>query len=234
MKVDRSLRAARAAVFAAVCVGVSAAGHALMSGCPIPAWALVAGVLLAGGAGYVLGGRQRGFGTIAGLMLAGELGLHLLFAAAQDMRGEAASPTPAMPGMAGMAGTGPMPGMVMPHAVSASAWLCGPAAAGASGGHDAMPRMPIHGSAGMITAHVAAGLLCAWWLCRGEAATFRLLQSLAIFAAPLLVIVWPEAPVIPDLTARVPDDSDEHAPTGRGLLVHAVVRRGPPAPVFSM
>jgi len=231
MDVDWSLRTARAAVFAAACVGVSAAGHVWMSGLMIPAWALLAALLAVGAAGYGLAGRQRGFVAIAGLMLFGEFGLHLLFSASQ--RTTTGGAMSSMPGMANM------PGMVMPHPVSASAWLCGGGkfAADASSGHGVMSSMPWmseHGAAGMIAVHVVAGLLCAWWLGRGEAATFRLLRSLVVFAAPLLVIIWPVAPVVSDLTARVPDDSDEHAPTVCGLLVHAVVRRGPPSPVFCM
>lgn len=237
MEIGRSLRATRAAVFAAACVGVSAAGHVWMSGSEIPAWTLLAAVFVAGGAGYALGGRQRGFAVIAGLMLAGELGLHLMFTAAQSARGES---MPSTPGMPGMQGTGPMPGMIMSHSVPASAWLCGgKAAAGASGGHGAMSSLPWMsghgGSAGMIAVHAVAGLLCAWWLWCGEAATFRLLRVLAQFALPLLVVLWPEALAVADLTAaRVPDERGEHAPTRRRLLGHAVVRRGPPAPVFCM
>lgn len=230
MEVDRSLRTARAAVFAAACVGVSAAGHVWMSGSTLPAWALLVALFAAGAAGYGLGGRQRGFASIAGSMLVGEFGLHLLFSAAQHATAGVMSPMAKMPDM---------PGIVMPHPVPASAWLCGGGrfAADASSGHGAvssMPWMSAHGSAGMIAVHATAGLLCAWWLRRGEVATFRLLRDLARFAAPLLVIVWPAAPLVSDLTARVPEDSDEHAPTGWSLLVHAVLRRGPPAPVFCM
>jgi hypothetical protein len=230
MEVDRTLRAVRATVFAAACVGVSAAGHIWMSGGAIAAWALVVAVLAVGGAGYALAGRQRGFTSIAGLMLAGELGLHLLFTAAQNASSGMEPSTQWVPDMSRI---------IMAHPLPASAWLCGHGmnATGTSSGQGAMASMPwmsAFGSAGMIGVHVCAGLLCAWWLRRGEAATFRLLRSLAQFALPLLVIVWRGAAAIPDLTAHVADDLDDDAPTGRRLLVHAVIRRGPPAPVFSM
>ena len=104
MEVGRSLRGARAAVFAAACVGVSAAGHVWMSSAPIAAWALVVAVSAVGAAAYALGGRQRGFASIAGLMLAGEAGLHLLFSASQRVGGM---------GGAGTSGT----------AASAASWL---------------------------------------------------------------------------------------------------------------
>lgn len=238
MKIGRSLRGTRAAVFAVACVGVSAAGHVWMSGAAIPAWALALALVVVGGAGYAVAGRQRGFAPIAGLMLAGELGLHLLFAAAQKTGDGGAMPS--MPGMPDMPGMTSMPGMVMPHPVPAAAWLCGHGKAGL--GMDGVSPAPLssmgwmsaHHSAGMIAVHVVAGVLCAWWLWRGEAAAFRLLRALAQFAVPLLVIVWPGVLVVADLTSTVPDDRDERAPAGRRLLVHAVVRRGPPACVFSM
>lgn len=234
MEIDRSFRASRAAVFAVACVGVSAAGHVWMSESSIPAWALFAAVLAAGGAGYALAGRQRGFAPIAGLMLVGELGLHLLFAVAQHAAAGSMSSPSSMSGMPGMAGMPAMPGMIMRHPVPAAAWLCGgETGAGGSAGRGLMAPMAwmsAHGSAGMIAVHAAAGLLAAWWLRRGEAAAFRLLRALAQFALPLLVLVWPGAPVAADLTARVPEDRGE--PLIGRVLVHAVVRRGPPTPVF--
>jgi hypothetical protein len=230
MEIGRSLRTARAAVFAAVCVSVSAAGHVWMSGPSIPAWALCVAVLSVGGAGYALSGRQRGFASIAPLMLTGQLGLHLLFAAGQHTVGGTMAAMPGMPDMSRI---------IMPRPVPASAWLCGGAmtASGASPGHGmaaTMAWMTAYGSAGMIAVHAAAGLLAAWWLCRGEAAVFRLLNSFARFALPLLMLAWPGALTVPDLTAGVAVDAHERAPSGRVLLVHALVRRGPPAPVFCM
>lgn len=230
MEIGRSLRTARAAVFAAVCVSVSAAGHVWMSGPSIPAWALCIAVLAVGGTGYALAGRQRGFASIAPLMLTGQLGMHLLFTASQHTAG---ATMPAMPGMPDMSR------IIMPHPVPASAWLCGGGmtASGASSGHGvtaSMAWMTAYDSAGMIAVHAAAGLLAAWWLYRGEAAVFRLLQSFARFALPLLILAWPGAPWVPDLTAGMAVDANEHVPSGRVLLVHALVRRGPPAPVFCM
>lgn len=233
MEIDRPLRGARATVFAVACVGVSAAGHVWMSGAAVPAWALLAALLAVGGAGYALAGRQRGFASIAGLMLAGELGLHLLFTAAQHA-GVAASSS-----MSGMPGMPPMPGMIVSHPVPAAAWLCGGGKTGLGGPgsqtvSSSMASMSAHGAVGMIAVHVAAGLLCAWWLRRGEIAVFRLLRVLARFAAPLLVIVWPGARMVLDFSFSVPNHRGERAPTYRRLLVDAVVRRGPPPPLFCM
>ncbi|MBR7834465.1 hypothetical protein KDL01_14415 [Actinospica durhamensis] len=257
MEVGRSLRGARAAVFAAACVGVSAAGHAWMSDAPIAAWALVVAVLAVGGAAYALGGRQRGFASIAGLMLVGELGLHLLFSAAQQASVHVASGAFGVSGASGSSATVWMPDMSrikMAYALPAVDWLCGHgmadmhdmAAGGTSAGSGSMASMSwvtsmpwmtwlaTHGAAGMIGVHVVAGLLCAWWLRRGEAAMFQLLRALAGFAVPLLVFFVSSARPVLDFTVVVPDDTRAHVPSARGFLVHALVRRGPPTPVFSM
>lgn len=246
MKVDRSLRGARTTVLAVACVGVSAAGHVWMSGAAIPVWALVGALLAVGGAGYLMAGRQRGFAPIAGLMLVGELGLHLLFTAAQHAAwatGSAMSSMISMSSMPGMSRTSAtasasasVPGLIMRHPVPAAAWLCGGGKTGPAGGSPlaaaAMPWLSAHGSARMVAVHVVAGLLCAGWLRRGEAATFRLLRALARFAPPLLALVWPAVPAVGDLTASTPHDADEQAPTRHRLLVHSMARRGPPTPVF--
>lgn len=225
MEVDRSLRAARAVVFAAACVGVSAGGHVWMSGATIPAFALLAAVVTATVAGCGLAGRERGFASIAGLMLAGEFGLHLLFTWAQHAT---AAPSSAMWAMTGMNG---MPGMGMATAPTGGVGRPGFATATSP-----MPDwMSAHGSVGMVAVHAAAGLVCAWWLWRGETAVFRLLRTLAYRAAPLLVLLLsPLPPVMPDRGAAVPDGREARSPATTRLLVHAVVRRGPPAPVFCM
>lgn len=256
MEVGRSLRGVRAAVFAAACVGVSAAGHVWMSRTPAAAWALVVAVLAVGGAGYALGGRQRGFASIAGLMLAGEAGLHLLFSSAQRTTSattaSASSATSWLPDMSRIK---------MAHPIPAVDWLCGhgmdamraaavsgvgssgstagtvSGSTGSGSGSTAMAAMPwmaSHGSAGMIGVHVVAGLLCAWWLRRGEAAAFQLMRALAGFVVPLLVFRVSVPRTVLDFTAVVPDDAEAHAPNARRFLVHALVRRGPPVPVFSM
>jgi hypothetical protein len=193
MIIGRSLRGARAAVFAVACVGLSAAGHVWRSGESVPLWAVIVAVLAVGGAGYALAGRQRGFVPIAALMLAGELALHLLFTAAQHASGWGTTSMPTSQGSA-----------------------------------SAMALMSGLGSAGMIAVHGATGLICSWWLRCGEAATFRLLRSLAVLTAPLFVLLWPCAVAVPDFTLRTsPGRGAETAPT-RLLLVHALVRRGPP------
>jgi hypothetical protein len=233
--VGRSLRGARATVFAVACVGLSAAGHVWMSGEAVPLWSLALAFAVLAGAGYALAGRQRGFLSISALMLVGELGQHLLFCAAQDMASAssasaASSSVPALPSF--------ISGRVLPL----SDWICGMASSASSSGMsargdgslgarlaaDLMTGQAGRGDVGMIAAHAAAGMLCAWWLRCGEAAVFRTLRWLATLAAPALLLLWPATLVVPDFRrAAVPRDDRALGRYNR-LLSTLVVRRGPP------
>ena len=210
MTSDWSLRAARAAMFAALCVGVSAGGHIAMSHQPIPWWALGAAAEATGFAAFAMARRQRGFPAIAALMLGGELVLHLLFSFAQDGPVTSALPMP-------MSGSMVMPGS-MPMSGSMSMPMSGPMSG------------PGHGGVGMLAAHVAAGLVCAWWLRCGETAVFGLLRTLVLCTAPMLLPSRPRPLAVPRRAAFVPAGySTPPVDTGRHLLEHALVRRGPPA-----
>lgn len=126
MRAAPGFRLTRAAVFAVVCAGVSAAGHALSGHTTLTPSAFTAGLALALALGYALAGRERTLPVILGAMLAGETGLHLLFGAlAPGM--DAAGPAVADPAMSGhpMAAHGGL-GMVFAHAwagLLASWWL---------------------------------------------------------------------------------------------------------------
>ncbi|MET8379565.1 hypothetical protein [Streptomyces microflavus] len=74
------LRLMRAAVFTAVCVVLSAAGHAFAAGTPVPAWTLVAGFLGILAVAAALAGRERSLPSIAGALAGGQVALHVLFA----------------------------------------------------------------------------------------------------------------------------------------------------------
>jgi hypothetical protein len=203
--VDWRLRGARAAIFAAVCVGLSAAGHVWMSGDGVPGWALALAFAAIAATGYALAGRQRGFASIASLMLLGELGQHLLFTSAQIQAQDARA----------------IPEFVSGRVVPASAWICGMSHSGMG-----------HGTGGiaMIVAHAVAGLVCAWWLRNGEAAVFRLLQTLGALAAPLLSLIWPDTLVVPD-HQRTPPPAEGHLVARHTRLLSTVLaRRGPPCP----
>ncbi|MFC7586597.1 hypothetical protein ACFQYP_24800 [Nonomuraea antimicrobica] len=76
----RVSRLARAAVFAAVCVVVSAAGHVLAGGAPVAVAALCAGVVAAFVPAFALGARERGPEVVVGVTAGVQILLHELFA----------------------------------------------------------------------------------------------------------------------------------------------------------
>ncbi|MER6946754.1 hypothetical protein ABT294_22240 [Nonomuraea sp. NPDC000554] len=76
---ERVSRLARAAVFAAVCVVMSAGGHALAGGAPVTAPTLFAGVVAAFVLAFVLSGRERGPEVIIGVTAGAQILLHELF-----------------------------------------------------------------------------------------------------------------------------------------------------------
>ncbi|MBZ4017049.1 hypothetical protein, partial [Streptomyces purpurogeneiscleroticus] len=197
-------RAVRAALFAAVCVVLAAAGHAAMSGAAVPPGVLAAALAAVGAAAWLAAGRQRGLPAIAGGVLTVQTVLHLAFAAAQETEaahtvhtGNTAHMTAHMGGMTGVQGTGGMQDM---HAMTP----------------------------GMTAAHLLAALLCALWLRRGEAAFFQLLWCVAAlaFRALRLVVAVCRAPA-PVRKARTPERTRPRVPRWE-LIADAVSRRGPP------
>lgn len=86
-----------------------------------------------------------------------------------------------------------------------------------------------HGSLGMIAVHGAAGLLCAWWLYRGERAVFGLLWIVALKVPILALFDEGEPAVIVPILPRLPS-----IPRPALLvawcepLAYVLVRRGPP------
>jgi hypothetical protein len=77
------LRILRAAVFAAVCVVLAAAGHTLASCATVPLWSLGAGFLGAVLVAVPLAGRRRSLTGIAVLLTIGQTALHALFGLGQ-------------------------------------------------------------------------------------------------------------------------------------------------------
>ncbi|MFC7306029.1 hypothetical protein ACFQVC_17605 [Streptomyces monticola] len=77
------LRLLRAVVFAAVCVALSAGGHALASCAAVPLWTLGAGFLTVLTVAVPLAGRPRSLPGIATGLALGQLGLHALFGLGQ-------------------------------------------------------------------------------------------------------------------------------------------------------
>ncbi|MGZ3100161.1 hypothetical protein [Streptomyces sp. H72] len=76
-------RVLRAAVFAAVCVVLAAAGHTLASCATVPSWSLGVGFLGAVVVAAPLAGRRRSLPCIVVLLTVGQTALHLLFGLGQ-------------------------------------------------------------------------------------------------------------------------------------------------------
>lgn len=162
----------RAATFAAVCLGLGAGAHTMMSGAAIPTWALAVGGLLAYlPARYAAGRGERGLLGIAGLMGGLQVAFHVLFSIAQHTGGTAGS-SGSMPGMAMSAGMKMPAGMPMPAATAAAA----------------STPVGLHMSSGMLLGHALAALVCAWWLRRGEAAVHALFRGAGGWIARHLVV----------------------------------------------
>jgi hypothetical protein len=229
-------RTVRAAVFAAVCVLLAAVGHIMMSCCGVPWWALLAGIVATGGAGWVLAGRERGLTPIVTLVVGAQTVLHWGFSLAQSAVASTASGSGAM----SMGSTGHdmgsmnMSSMDMSgiHAHSTSlqmhmgmhhsAHMGADAEVGL--GHWLVSGIP---SLGMSGAHLVAAVLCGLWLGYGERVAHRLLRAVAGWlAAPLRLVltlsVLPRRPRRPLRRTR-----SRWAPY-RLHLVHAITIRGPP------
>lgn len=247
LAVSRPLRAARAAVFAAVCVVLSAAGHAFMTSAPLPTWTVAAGFAGVFVIAYALAGRERSWAGIAALLAVGQVGLHTLFSF-----GMAASATP----MAGhQSGGAPLSILdrllcgsrdASGHITLPPGWSARDIVASAGLDPDAVGALPTpaadtaHGSGpmlfdgglGMLAAHLVAAVAAAWWLRRGEAALFGVLTRLHSAAvAPLRAVLALLFGTVP--AGRVPSPVRRARRTASmpraAHLRHDVVRRGPPA-----
>ncbi|MFJ5708930.1 hypothetical protein [Streptomyces sp. NPDC093105] len=245
-------RLLRAAVFTAVCVVLSALGHALAACAGIAPWTLLAGFLGVFGFTLLLTGRERSLGFVVAALAGGQLGLHLLFGLgrrqqlALDTQADdtlvrmaaklvcgagAASLTPGdAAGILDRAGIDPV-------AAQAHAGMHG-AAAAAPGA--LLPSLP------MVLGHLLAALVAGWLLRRGDLALVRLVELSGQGAAELaestlvrslraalrlvrvllagLATLAPAGP-----RGRLRTASDSAPPPVAGALQHTVIRRGPPA-----
>ncbi len=207
VRAGAGLRVLRAAVFAAACVALAAAGHAWASGVSVPACALAAAWCAVFAVAAPMAGRERSLPGISVLLAGAQAVLHVMFSAGQWWcSGSGAPAAPA--GGRGAAvvalaerlvcgGGGPV--RLTPAGAAALVRRAGidpstlPAGGGAhaAGGAAAMTGMP--GMAGsamsfgwtMILGHAAAALLAGWLLRRGEAALWRLVRLSADVAGRL-------------------------------------------------
>ncbi|MFD7027609.1 hypothetical protein ACFWAR_06220 [Streptomyces sp. NPDC059917] len=208
MRAGAGLRILRAAVFTAVCVVLSAVGHALASCATVPWWTLCAGFLAVFAVASLLAGRRRTLPGLAGALAVGQLGLHTLFGLGQHGAASASTGSAA-------AGASAQAASDTSLAALAARLICGgnsvplsPAdarqvleTAGLNPAAVAVPAHEAHAhvaqavtapstgllSLPMLLGHLAAALVAGWLLSRGDAALFRLveLSRLAAPAAPV-------------------------------------------------
>jgi hypothetical protein len=180
------VRAARAAVFAAVCMVLTVTGHSVATGHQVAPSALGAGFVAAFGMGLAVGGRERSQGAITLCVYAGQLGLHLLFGVgvrSHPVGVEASAMAATMNHMSHLAGMPGMPG-------------------------SGMPGMAAHSGLAMVLTHLGAGTVAGWWLRGGETACWRLLRRMEATATATLraavrrILAGPELAPVPDLWCR--------------------------------
>ncbi|MGV9319525.1 hypothetical protein [Streptomyces sp. NPDC003660] len=188
------VRLLRAAVFAAVCVVLAAAGHTVASCANVPLWTLGAGFLGSLLVMAPLAGRARSVPAIAALLALGQLALHALFGLGQHTAQPMASMGTAHSGAADdemvqraaqlLCGAGPAtltPGhayrlLLDARLIDASGRFTDRAPtgghaydmAGSSAGW--LPSLP------MLLGHLLAALAVGWLLRRGDLAVLRLIE----------------------------------------------------------
>ncbi|MFD5624392.1 hypothetical protein [Streptomyces yangpuensis] len=217
-------------MFAALCVLLAATGHMLMSGAPVPWWALSFGFVATAGTAWSLAGRERGILAVTVTAVAVQTVLHSGFSLAQSL-----TRAPAEPAMQAMP-AGAEAALHAHHALHATAAAASAPAAGratgaghmAGGGHEAS-AMPVvlMSPAGMVLAHLLAAVLCGLWLAHGERGLFRVVRAVAArLRVPLRLLLRPVTPAHRP-RPRVRRRRRTRAPR-QLLLVHAITTRGPP------
>ncbi|WP_171164865.1 hypothetical protein [Streptomyces sp. I05A-00742] len=190
------LRLTRAAVFTAVCVLLSAVGHALASCAAVPVWTLAAGFAAVFALVAPLAGRERSLPGIAVCLAVGQVALHALFALGQ--RGPEAVPRRSghdgpLVSFAGrlLCNARPPASPAEARRILTDAGLDPAAAQGAQGIQGAQGAHGAQGNASgvlegvahaltpslpMLLGHVLAALAVGWLLRRGEVALWRVVR----------------------------------------------------------
>ncbi|WP_267241989.1 hypothetical protein [Streptomyces sp. PR69] len=234
MTAGRGTRAVRAAVFAVVCVLLASLGHAVMSGTPVPGWAMAAGCAATAAAAWAPARRERGLGAVTAATVAVQTLLHSGFSLAQAAEGTAAAPGGRASVVDGWLGHVTSGALGTLHPAGGMAVSGGHGQAGHAGQAVDAGAALVHGAAGvtplgMVAAHLLAALICGLWLAHGERAAFRVLRAVAAWvAAPLRVPLWVALPPSRGVRVRCRRGHAVWVPRRR-LLVYATPLRGPPA-----
>lgn len=239
-------------MFTAVCVVLSALGHALAACAGIALWTVVAGLLGVFGVTVLFAGRERSLGFVVGALAGGQLGLHLLFGLGQRQLALSGQADDALVRMAARLVCGAGTASLSPTDATRVLTDAGldPAASHAHMGHAAalvtapsgelLPGLP------MLLGHLVAALATGWLLRRGDHALGRLVElseqgatelaegalvrslRAALRLVRALLAGLPTAPGTgPRRALRAP--SDPSPPPVAEALQHTVIRRGPPA-----
>ncbi|MFD5227668.1 hypothetical protein ACFWJ5_03895 [Streptomyces qaidamensis] len=247
-----TLRILRAAVFAAVCVVLAGAGHALASCDGIPLWTLGAGFLGVVAVAAPLAGRVRSLAGITGMLAVGQTVLHTLFGLGQH-------------GTAAVTSSVPAGGSDAALVQQAARFVCGTTAAAISpaqahriltearvrpspGAHTHLSVDTLSESASlwpslpMLLGHVLAALAAGWLLRHGDLALLRLteLSAQGVAEGALMRSLRAALALVRALRAGLPGAPEARPrpacaarpapPMPRTLaLQHSVIRRGPPA-----
>lgn len=219
----------RAAAFAALCVVMSSTTHILLSRTPLPLPVLLAAAVAIFAVAYALGGRERGFVSIAAALIPLELASDTLFNAGQHTcYGPGGGPVTGSwrslheaiicggGGTGGVFGAGSLTGTSLTGAAFGGGSLAERTAASAA-------RLSVSPWL-LLTAHLVVGLAAACLLRCGEAWLHR--SARAVFR-PLLVAL---ALLHRTVRERPAPPAAAPAPAARALplLLHSLVRRGPP------
>ncbi|MFJ4712830.1 hypothetical protein [Streptomyces sp. NPDC088785] len=245
------LRMLRAAVFAAVCVVLSAAGHVLGSTATVPLWTLGLGSLLAFCAALPLAGRERSLPGIAATLGAGQIALHSLFGLGQQhgsMAMDTAPPSVVERAAQLMCGAG-----ASALSPAQARRILDDAGVQAAGGHHDMvmgggSSMALLPSLPMLIGHLLAAAGAGWLLRHGDLALGRIVRlsrhsaqgvaaaarARALRAALALVrALRAGLPGAPGVLPRAARTGFVAPPAPRAAaLAHSVIRRGPPADAF--
>ncbi|WTI81561.1 hypothetical protein OG338_14975 [Streptomyces sp. NBC_00726] len=246
-------------MFAAVCVALSAAGHALAACATVPWWTLLAGFLGVLAVAVPLAGRERALPSITAALAGGQLALHTLFGLGTHTTAPGTTGDDALVRFAAslVCGAGPQQlnaadarhivgtAGIDPAAVTAQAHQhlaaapSGPAWATPAGLLHTLPGLP------MLLGHLLAALATGWLLRRGEVALFRLARLSAhgaqqVAAGARLRALRDAFRLVAALRSgltgepatgpRTPRTAvDAPRPDTGDPLQHLVIRRGPPS-----
>jgi hypothetical protein len=229
------LRMSRAAVFTAVCVVLSAAGHMLASCATVPLWTLGAGAAAVFAVALTLAGRERSLPGIAAVLAVGQLALHSLFGygqqqavAAAEVAHRADAGEGRVIGMAAKLLCTTLPGRLDAatahrivaqsgidpsslHSAPSAPSITAPGPAHHMGLAALLPSLP------MTLGHLLAALAVGWLLRRGEMAVWRAVRlsldgARGVAEAALVRSLRAALGLVRTLLAGLTDAASEAAP----------------------